>query len=276
MNTTASSSSGNNKQGKKPAQASSRKGCMRGKGGPENASCTYKGVRQRTWGKWVAEIREPNRGSRLWLGTFETSHEAAIAYDSAARKLYGPDAKLNLPHLTRRPLPPQPLPPQHHHQIPTVNNNNNSTSTMMINPPHPHINYQPTYHPQFMMMTSAEQQQQQVAAAAAAAAMFYGAHEKPGTLNCYPSGQDGCNNITINGAGGVGNNNNNMGGFGGEGIWGNLNTNLPEFDDSSIWEEAQASTSFQEAVNDPGIFTAINLGDDDDKSWEGMHYPWGP
>ncbi|GER35516.1 integrase-type DNA-binding superfamily protein [Striga asiatica] len=81
------------------AQASSRKGCMRGKGGPENASCTYKGVRQRTWGKWVAEIREPNRGSRVWLGTFETSHEAAIAYDAAARRLYGPDAKVNLPHL---------------------------------------------------------------------------------------------------------------------------------------------------------------------------------
>ncbi|KAJ6730996.1 DEHYDRATION-RESPONSIVE ELEMENT-BINDING PROTEIN 2C [Salix viminalis] len=75
---------------KKPAQASSRKGCMRGKGGPENALCTYKGVRQRTWGKWVAEIRESNHGARLWLGTFDTSH------DAAARKLYGPEAKLNL------------------------------------------------------------------------------------------------------------------------------------------------------------------------------------
>ncbi|VVA95363.1 unnamed protein product [Arabis nemorensis] len=82
-------------------QASSRKGCMRGKGGPENASCTYKGVRQRTWGKWVAEIREPNRGARLWLGTFDTSREAALAYDCAARKLYGPEAHLNLPESLR-------------------------------------------------------------------------------------------------------------------------------------------------------------------------------
>ncbi|XWS57784.1 hypothetical protein CRYUN_Cryun09bG0202900 [Craigia yunnanensis] len=82
---------------KRTSTGKSRKGCMRGKGGPENAMCTYRGVRQRTWGKWVAEIREPNRGNRLWLGTLNTSFEAALAYDEAARKLYGPSAKLNLP-----------------------------------------------------------------------------------------------------------------------------------------------------------------------------------
>ncbi|KAF5785854.1 putative transcription factor AP2-EREBP family [Helianthus annuus] len=76
-----------------------KKGPTRGKGGPQNAACEYRGVRQRTWGKWVAEIREPKKRTRLWLGSFSTAEEAAMAYDEAARRLYGPDAYLNLPHL---------------------------------------------------------------------------------------------------------------------------------------------------------------------------------
>nr|GMD01270.1 dehydration-responsive element-binding protein 2A-like [Ipomoea batatas]GMD52999.1 dehydration-responsive element-binding protein 2A-like [Ipomoea batatas] len=85
---------------KAPAKGS-KKGCMKGKGGPENVRCNYRGVRQRTWGKWVAEIRVPKRGSRLWLGTYGTALEAALAYDEAARAMYGPCARLNLPNYTK-------------------------------------------------------------------------------------------------------------------------------------------------------------------------------
>ncbi|KAM1749945.1 hypothetical protein ACFX12_010738 [Malus domestica] len=98
----------------------SRKGCMKGKGGPENALCSFRGVRQRTWGKWVAEIREPNRGARLWLGTFNTSTEAALAYDEAARKLYGSSAKLNLPD---------------HHQHPSTSSLSSANLTSSVTKP---------------------------------------------------------------------------------------------------------------------------------------------
>ncbi|CAH8388315.1 unnamed protein product [Eruca vesicaria subsp. sativa] len=80
----------------------------------------YRGVRKRSWGKWVSEIRVPKTGRRIWLGSYDAPEKAARAYDAALFCIRGDKGVFNFPNDEKPQLPEGSVRPLSKHDIQTI------------------------------------------------------------------------------------------------------------------------------------------------------------